>query len=187
MQLQKLAFSLSIATILIGCDAQFPQNNEKMAATDVSQVIISTPLKSAIEELRVIKIKIESKEGINPKEYGEDLEDLVNIVDKAYGDPKALAAVKSAVEGHKLAYQFGRCNANEGYEELYQCRDKVLQNVFLKYPDLAAQAQSAVDSKNLAYISAGLEEESVLQAIWQKTGKDTETALEVASPTAATK
>ena len=187
MQLQKLAFPLTIATILIGCDARFPLEKEKVVATDVSQLIISTPLKSAIEELRVMKIKIESKEGISQKEYGEDLEDLVNIVNKAYGNPKALSAVKSAVEGHKLAYQFGRCNVVDGYDELYQCRDKVLQNVFIKYPDLAAQAQSAVDSKNLPYISAGLEEESVLQAIWQKTAKDTETALEVISPTAATK
>lgn len=184
MQLQKLAFFLTIATSLIGCDARFAQEKEKATAADVSQVTISTPLSSAIEELRVIQIKIESKESINQKEYGEDLEDLVNIVDKAYGDPKALAAVKSAVEGHKLAYQFARCNAVDGYEELYQCRDKVLQNVFIKYPDLAAQAQSAVDSNNLTYISAGLEEVSVLQAIWQKTGKDTEIALEVISPAA---
>lgn len=187
MQLQKLAFSLTIATILIGCDARFPQEKEKATATDMSQVTISTPLSSAIEELRVMKIKIESKEGINPKEYGEDLADLVNIVDKAYGDPKALSAVKSAVDGHKLAYQFGRCNVVEGYDELYQCRDKVLQSVFIKYPDLAAQAHSAVDSKNSTYISAGLEEESVLQAIWQKTGKDTETALQVVSPESAAK
>jgi hypothetical protein len=187
MQLQKLAFSLTIATILIGCDGRFPQEKEKAAATDVSQVTISTPLSSAIEELRVMKIKIESKEGLNQKEYGEDLEDLVNIVDKAYGDPKALLAVKSAVDGHKLAYHFGQCNVVEGYEELYQCRDKVLRDVFIKYPDLAAQAQSAVDSKNLSYISAGLEEESVLQAIWQKTAKDTETALQIISPAAATK
>ncbi|MGC1394583.1 MAG: hypothetical protein WA828_09925 [Coleofasciculaceae cyanobacterium] len=184
MQLPKIAFFLTIATILMGCNARFSPEKEKAAAADVSQVIISTPLKSAIEELRVMKIKIESTEGINHKEYGEDLEDLVNIVDKAYGDPKLLSAVKSAVEGHKLAYQFGRCNAVDGYDELYQCRDQVLKKVFVKYPDLAAQAQSAVDGNSLDYISAGLEEKSVLQVIWQKTAKDTETALEIISPTA---
>jgi hypothetical protein len=187
MQLPKIAFSLTIATILIGCHARFPLKKEEAKAADVSQVIISTPLKSAIEELRVMKIKTESTEGINQKEYGEDLEDLVNIVDKAYGDPKLLSAVKSAVEGHKLAYQFGRCNVVDGYDELYQCRDQVLKKVFVKYPDIAAQAQSAVDGNSLAYISTGLEEKSVLQAIWQETAKDTETALEIISPTAATK
>lgn len=187
MQLLKITFSLTIATILIGCDAQFPSEKEKATAADVSHVAISTPLKSAIEELRVMKIKIESTEGINQKEYGEDLEDLVNIVDKAYGDQKLLSAVKSAVEGHKLAYQFGRCNALNGYDELYQCRDQVLKNVFIKYPDLATQAKSAVEGKDLAYISTGLEEESVLQAIWQQTNKDTETALVIISTAAATK
>lgn len=183
MQLQKLAFTLTIATLLIGCNVQLPQEKEKVTATEMPTVIVSTPLKSAIEELRVMKIKVESKEGVNQKEYGEDLEDLVNIVDKAYGDAKALAAVKSAVAGHKLAYQFAKCNAVEGYDELYQCRDQVLKNVFLKYPDLAAQAKSAVEGKEVSYISAGLEEESVLQAIWQKTGMDTDTALQIVNPT----
>lgn len=181
MQLQKLAFILTIATVLVGCDFQLPQEQDKQTPTDVTPKV-SNPLKSAIEELRVMKIKVESKEGINRKEYGEDLEDLGNIVDKAYGNPKALAAVKSAVEGHKLAHQFWRCGFVEGYEDSYQCRDKVLQNVFVKYPDIAAQAHSTVEGQNLSYISAGLEEESVLQAIWQKTGKDTEIAIQVVNP-----
>lgn len=182
MQLQKLAFPLTIATLLMGCKAQLPQEKENASAKEMPQAIISTPLKSAIEELRVMKIKVESKEGINQKEYGEDLEDLVNIVDKASGDTKALVAVKSAVEGHKLAYQFARCNVIDGYDELYQCRDKVLKDVFLKYPDLARQAKSAVEGKEISYVSVGLEEESVLQAIWQKTGQDTETALQIVNP-----
>jgi hypothetical protein len=182
MQLQKLAFTLTIATLLMGCKAQLPQEKEKLTANERPQAIISVPLKSAIEELRVIKIKVESKEGINQKEYGENLEYLVNIVDKAFGDYRALAAVKSALEGHKLAYQFVKCNVVEGYDELYLCRDKVLKNVFDKYPDLAKQAKSAVEGKEISYMSASLEEESVLQAIWQKTGQDTETALQIVNP-----
>lgn len=187
MLLQKLAFTLTIATLLVRCDFQLPQEQDTQTPTDVTQPTISTPLKSAIEELRVMKIKVESKEGINRKEYGEDLKDLGHIVDKAYGNPKALAAVKSAVVGHKLAYQFWRCGFLEGYEDLYQCRDKVLQKVFVKYPDIAAQAHSAVEGQNLSYISAGLEEESVLEAIWQKTSKDTDTALQVVNPEPANK
>jgi hypothetical protein len=84
----KIAFSLTIATILIGCDARFPPEKEKAGCNGCVSSNNFNSLKSAIEELRVMKIKIESKEGINPKEYGEDLEDLVNIVNKAYGNPK---------------------------------------------------------------------------------------------------
>jgi hypothetical protein len=182
MQLQKLASTLTIAILFIGCTSQLSQEKDRQITTDISQPKISTPLKAAIEELRVLRIKIEGQGGINPKEYGEDLDDLVNIVDKAYGNPKALKAVKSAVEGHKLARKFWQCDRIIGYEELYECRDNVLKKVFAKYPDIAAQAHSAVESQNVSYISAGLDEEAVLQAIWQKTSEDTEVALQVVNP-----
>jgi molybdate-binding protein len=90
--------------------------------------------------------------------------------------------VKSAFRGHQLARKFWQCNHVEGYEELFQCRDQVLESVFVKYPDIAVQARSVAEDRNLSYISAGLDEQSVLQAIWQKTGKDTEAALQVVNP-----
>jgi hypothetical protein len=182
MQLKKLALTLTVATLFIGCTSQLPQEKEKQSSKYLTQPIISTPLKAAIEELRVIKIKIEDKNGFSEKEYGEDLDDLATIVDKAYGDPTALAAVKSAFKGHQLARKFLECNHVEGYEELFQCRDQVLESIFVKYPDIAVQARSLTEGTNLSHISAVLEEQSVLQAIWQKTGKDTEAALQVVNP-----
>jgi len=182
MQLKKLALTLTVATLFIGCTSQLPQEKEKQSSKYLTQPIISTPLKAAIEELRVIKIKIEDQGGLSQKEYGEDLDDLASIVDKAYGNPTALAAVKSAFRGHQLARKFWQCNHVEGYEELFQCRDQVLEIVFVKYPDIAVQARSVAEDRNLSYISAGLDEQSVLQAIWQKTGKDTEAALQVVNP-----
>lgn len=187
MQVHKLVFALTISTLLISCDFQLMQKPQKPTTSDITQSTISIPLKSAIEELRVMQIKVASKEGINRKEYGEDLEDLVNIVNKAKGNPKILSAVKSAVEGHQLAYKFWQCNQIEGYEQLHECQDKILQRVFVKYPDIAAQAKSIVGGQNITYISAGLDEEALLQAIWQKTGEDTETALQVINPEPDTK
>lgn len=182
MAVHKLVFTLSLSTLLISCSFQILQQTEKSELTDTNQSTNSIPLKSAIEELRVMKIKVESKEGINRKEYGEDLEDLVNIVKKANGNSKVVVAVKSAVAGHQLAYQFWQCNQIEGYEQLHECQDKILQRIFVKYPDIAAQSQSVVAGQNLTYISAALDEQALLQAIWQKTGEDTEIALQVVNP-----
>lgn len=182
MQLQKLALTLTMATLLIGCVSQFSREKKENISSTTTQPIIPISLKAAIEDLRVIKIKIEGEGGINPKEYGENLADLVQVVDKAYGNAKALAAVKSAVEGHKLALQFLQCDRVNGYNELYQCRNKVLKGVFVKYPDIAAQAKAAVEGKSLSNISAFLDKDAVLQAIWQKTGQDTEAALQVVNP-----
>ncbi len=89
MQLKKLALTLTVATLFIGCTSQLPQEKEKQSSKYLTQPIISTPLKAAIEELRVIKIKIEDQGGLSQKEYGEDLDDLASIVDKAYGNPTA--------------------------------------------------------------------------------------------------
>lgn len=129
-----------------------------------------------------MKIKVKDSAGVSKKEYGEDLADLVNITQKAYGNPKALAAVKSAVEGHQLALKFWECDRAVGYEELHQCQDEVLKGVFAKYPDIEAQAKAAVAGENLPYISAGLDKDAMLQAIWDKTAQDTEAALQVINP-----
>lgn len=127
-----------------------------------------------------MKIKID--EGINPKEYGEDLADLVPMVENSTGDAKVLAFVKSAVAGHQLAIQFLQCDRINGYDEMYQCRDNVLQGVFSKYPDIATNAKSAIVGENLSHISAGLDKDAVLQAIWEKTAIDTEAALKESNP-----
>jgi hypothetical protein len=129
-----------------------------------------------------MKIKIEGSGGINKKEYGENLTNLVNITQKAYGSPKALAAVKSAVAGHQLALEYWECDRAVGYEELHQCQDKVLKDIFAKYPDIEVQAKEATAGANLSYISAGLDKDAILKAIWQKTSIDTQAALQVVNP-----
>jgi hypothetical protein len=181
-QLLKRALTLSTATFLIGCNSQSPKAQSKQSPEAITQPIIPIALKSAIEELRVMKIKVKDSAGVSKKEYGEDLADLVNITQKAYGNPKALAAVKSAVEGHQLALKFWECDRAVGYEELHQCQDEVLKGVFAKYPDIEAQAKAAVAGENLPYISAGLDKDAMLQAIWDKTAQDTEAALQVINP-----
>jgi hypothetical protein len=184
MYLLKLALTFTTATLLLSCTSQFPIPLARSEDTSASlpPPLISNSLKAAIEELRVMKIKIEEPEGISFKEYGEDLVDLADITKNATGDPKALAATKSAVEGHQLALQFWRCDRVDGYEALYQCRDKVLKRVFVKYPDIAAQANAAVAGEKVSYISAGLEKDSVLQAIWQKAIADTDVAVQIVNP-----
>jgi len=124
-----------------------------------------------------MKVKIQRDNGINPKEYDEDLIDLGNMVNNAYGDSKTLTAVKSVVEGHALALQFLQCDRVEGYDDMHQCRDQVLKKLFVKYPELAAAVKEAVKGEQLPYISAGLDKDAVLQAIWQETGKDTDAIL----------
>ncbi len=192
MQFKKLALIFMTVTLLVSCvlsilsvrSENIDANRSENIANKTSPPVIPPPLKTALEELRVIKIKIEGD--IHPKEYSEDIRDLTPIVENAYGDAEILATVKSALAGHQLAVQFWECDRVSGYDELFQCRDQVLQEVFQKYPDIAAQAQAIVASENTAYISAELDEKSVLEAIWQKTGTDTEMALQMSNPTSLT-
>jgi len=177
----KVAFALAIITLFTNRIFQLVRAKAEQAPVEISPPTLPTSLKASIEELRVMRIKIDGEGGINQKEYGENLDNLVNIVNNAYGDPKALAAVKSAVEGHKLARAFWQCDRTEGYDELYQCRDEILKDVFRRYPEIEAQAKAAVTGKNPSSISAELDKEAVLQAIWQKTGEDTEAALQVSN------
>jgi hypothetical protein len=182
MQLIKLGLIFGAGIFFFGRNFQITYAQSQQTSQVLTQPTIPRPLFAAIEELRVMKIKIEGEGGISQKEYGEDLADLVNIVNKAQGNAKGLAAVKSAVKGHQLALQFWRCDRTTGYEESYQCRDKVLKEVFAKYPDIKAQAMAAVAGENLSHISAGLDKDAVLQAIWIKTGEDTGVAVGVVNP-----
>jgi hypothetical protein len=187
MSLQKLALPLTLSILCFGYHARSlgmrlsyesaSWERSEPIAEPVSVPILTTSLKAAIEEVRVMRIKIERDDGINPKEYKEDLIDLENIVDKVYGDPKTVASVKSVVDGHKLALKFMQCDRAGGYNEMLQCRDNVLKKLFVKYPEFAAAAQDAVEGEELSYVSAGLDRDAVLQAIWLEIAKDTDKLL----------
>lgn len=187
MSLQKLALPLTLSILCFGCQARSlgmrlsyghsSLDRSEPIAEPVSVPILTTSLKAAIEEVRVMRIKIERDDGINPKEYKEDLIDLENIVDKTYGDPKTVASVKSLLDGHKLALKFVQCDRVGGYNEMLQCRDQVLKKLFVKYPEFAAAAQEAIEGEELSYISAGLDRDAVLQAIWLEIAKDTDKLL----------
>lgn len=180
MQLLKLAIILTVPNFFFGCTYQLrqAQSEETPPPSVMFQQRPSTPLGAAIEELRVIRIKIEERGGIPQKEYGENLLDLASIVKHASGNPKALAATKSALAGHQLALQFWKCDRVAGFDEVHVCQDRVLEKVFAKYPDIKAQAMAAIEGENLPSISAGLDKDAVMQAIWRKTSSDTETAIQ---------
>jgi hypothetical protein len=184
MPFLKVAFFFTISSLFLGCSYQLPQaqSEETPQPSETSPSRPSTPLFAAIEELRVIKIKIDERGGIAQKEYGEDLTDLVNIVEHAYGNPKALAATKSALAGHQLALQFWQCDRIPGYDEVHECQDQVLKKIFDKYPDIKAQAMAAIEGENIPFMSAGLDKDAVMQAIWRKTSADTETAIQAITP-----
>ena len=187
MSLQKLALPLTLSILCFGCQTRSlgmrlsyghkSWARSEQIAEPVSVPILTTSLKAAIEEVRVMRIKIERDDGINPKEYKEDLIDLENIVDQVYGDPKTVASVKSVVDGHKLALKFMQCDRAGGYNEMLQCRDNVLKKLFVKYPEFAAAVQDAVEGEQLSYVSAGLDRDAVLQAIWLEIAKDTDKLL----------
>ena len=187
MSLQKLALPLTLSILCFGCQSRSlgmrlsyghsSLGRSEPIAEPVSVPILTTSLKAAIEEVRVMRIKIERDDGINPKEYKEDLIDLENIVNKVYGDPKTVTSVKSVVDGHQLALKFVQCDRVGGYNEMLQCRDNVLKKLFVKYPEFAAAAQDAIEGEELSYISAGLDRDAVLQAIWLEIAKDTDKLL----------
>lgn len=181
MQLLKTALTLATAALLFNNTSQIIQaRSQNIPDKEIQRPILSPRLNAAIEDLRVISIKVEG--GINPKEYGENVADLKTIVDNADGDAKTLAVVKSAVQGHKLALQFWQCDHVSGYDELHECQDKALKGIFTKYRDIKAEAMAAVAGENLPYISAGLDKDQVLQAVWRKTNAETHKVVEAIAP-----
>lgn len=126
-------------------------------------------------------LQIKIKDGINYKGYSDLIGNTVPVIQKAKGEAKAVAAVKSAFEGHQLALKFWQCDRLDGYTELHQCRGKALSGIFTKYPDIKAQAKAAVKGEDFSTISAGLDKEKILQAIWKKTSADTEAARQAIS------
>jgi hypothetical protein len=108
--------------------------------------------------------------------------DAAPVIQKTRGQAQAVAAVKSAFEGHQLALKFWQCDRLDGYDEMHQCRGKVLSGIFAKYPDIEAQAKAAVKSTDLSTISVGLDKDEVLKKIWEKTSADTEAARQAIPP-----
>ncbi len=182
MQLLKLAIPLTASLLFFGCTSQAPQTQSSPSPTPFENTLITytTPLQEAVKELQVLEKKI--KGGIDDKGYSVIIAKIQPLVEKASGEAKAVAATKSAFEGHQLALKFWQCDRVEGYEELYQCRGKVLAKIFGKYPGIKAQAKAAVEGKDLSAVSRELDKEGLLQAIWKKTSVDTEAARRAISP-----
>lgn len=174
MKTNKLALAVTLSILCLGCRVRISKARVQNPPAPKPQPILTTSLKSAIEEVKTMKVKIERDQGINLKEYDEDMTDLRNLVNQTYGDRDTVASVKSVVEGHDLALTLLQCDRTQGYDDLHQCRDKALKKIFAKYPDLAAAAQEALAGEQLSYISEGLDKEAVLQAIWQEIAKDTD-------------
>jgi hypothetical protein len=176
MQLPKLAILLTASVILFGCTSRPPQRQSSQPSPTRSAIakLPNTPLKAAVKELQMIEIKVKS--GIDDRAYSLLVANTLPLVENANGQDQAVAAAKSAMAGHQLALKFWQCDRLEGYDELHQCRDKVLSSIFAKYPDLAAQAKAGIKGKKLSPLSTQLDQKEVLDKIWEKTRVDTETA-----------
>lgn len=183
MKLPKLAITLTACVLLFGCTSKSPQIQSSPIPTpspsELTPTAGNTSLKSAVEELRMIQLKI--KNGINEAGYSVLIAKTWPVVQKARGDAKALAGVKSAFQGHQLALKFWQCDRVEGYHKLHQCRGQVLSAIFAKYPNLKTQAKAVVQSEKLSTISAKLDKEEILHRIWKETSADIETAHQMVS------
>jgi hypothetical protein len=181
MQLLKLAIAFTASLLFLGCTSQPPQTQSTPTPTQSTPTLDTTTLKAAIEELEMLQIKLKS--GINPSTYAHLIRNTLPIVERASGEAKAVAAMKSAMAGHQLALKFWQCDRLEGYYKLHQCRGKALSGIFAKYPDIKAQAKVDIKTTQPTTISTQVNQEGLLQRIWEKTNVDTEVAKQVLSPT----
>ncbi|HAA27647.1 MAG TPA: hypothetical protein DCE56_08210 [Cyanobacteria bacterium UBA8553] len=181
MKIPKFAIAFTTCILLFGCTSQPPQTPSSPTPTpdDSPPTRVINPLKESIEELQTLQGKL--KDGITTKAYSDIMNEIKLLVQRVGGEPKAVAAVKSAFAGHQLALQFWQCDRSVGYEELHQCRGKVLSGIFAKYPDMKAQAKAAVKSTNLSTISTQLDKDEVLQQIWERTSVDIQVARQAIS------
>jgi PBP1b-binding outer membrane lipoprotein LpoB len=177
MQLPKRTILLTASVILFGCTSQPPQPKVSQPSPTPPSAIAklpNTPLKAAVKELQMMQIKVKS--GIDDRAYSLLVANTLPLVETANGESQVVTAVKSAMTGHQLALKFWQCDRVEGYDELHQCRDKVLSKILAKYPDLASQAKAAINAKDRSSLSTGLDRTGILERIWEKTSADTETA-----------
>ncbi len=181
MQLSKLAIFLTACLLFLGCTSQPPQTESSPTLTlsGNSSTPDTSTLKEAVKELEVLEDKV--KGGIDDRGYSVIIDKTSPLVRNARGDAKAVAAVKSAFEGHQLALRFWQCDRIEGYDALHQCRDKALSAIFAKYPDIEAGVKAAFKGKDVSRISAGLSKEGILQEIWKSTSADTKAASQAIS------
>ena len=181
MKLPKFAITLSACVLLFGCTSQSPPTPPSPTPTPLENTPtrIINPLKQAVEELQTLQRKL--KDGITSKAYSDIMNEIEPLVQRSGGEPKAGAAVKSAFAGHQLALKFWECDRVVGYEELHQCRGKVLSGIFAKYPDIKAQAKTAVKSSDLSTISTKLDKDAILQKVWEKTSADIQAASQAIS------
>jgi hypothetical protein len=181
---------LAIAALLIlttGCSStllSFGQNKTANKQETIPQPLGTTRLKDAVENLRVIKIKTANISRLDMKEYGENVVDVDQMLENAYGNSEAVAAAKSAIVGHKLAAKFWKCEKLTGFDAQGQCRDDALQEIFRVYPDIERQVKAAIKGENLAYMSVGIDRNALLEAVWAKTGAETDKAVKIINPTA---
>lgn len=185
MQLLKLAIPLTASVLFFGCTSQPRQTQSSPTPPEIVRTPKTTPLQEAIKELQVLDTKVKS--GIDDRAYAVIITNTLPIVQKATGEPKAVAAVRSAFTGHQLALKLWQCDRVAGYEQLLQCQDKVLAEIFTKYPDIKKQAKAAVRGGDFSTISAKLDKEAMLKEIWKKTSAETEVARQASSLNAAQK
>lgn len=183
MKFLKLVIFLSASALFLGCTTQSPQTQSSPTPSETTRTTNSTPLKEAVKELLVIETKIKS--GIDDRAYAVIITNTLPLVQEAKGEAKAVAAVKSAFEGHQLALRLWQCDRIEGYEELLQCQGKALTQIFTKYPDIKAQAKVATVGEDFSTLSTKLDKDEILKAIWKKTSLDTEVARQAISLDAA--
>ncbi|NER21836.1 MAG: hypothetical protein F6J96_14300 [Symploca sp. SIO1C2] len=185
-QILQLSITLITANLLISCTVLLKSRNKpkqpevKKEATALP--IVSPALKDAVNDLQDLKIKSEGEYGIKLREYEDKLKEIVPVAEIAHGDEEALAAMKSAVEGHKLALEFWQCDHLTGYDNLHQCRDKALQGIFNKYPEIKEQALAIAQEEGSSYTSAELDQQSLLEAIWSQANGDTAIAHQIIYP-----
>jgi hypothetical protein len=179
MELQKFAILLSASALFSGCAVQSPppQMQASPTAPGESPIPNSETLKVAVKELQVLQVKLD--DGTNYDAYGDLIGEVEPLLKRARGNPEAIAAANSSLEGHRLALAFWQCDRLEGYVELHQCRGQALSEIFAKYPEIETYAKEIVDSENVSAISAKLDRDAILETVWVKTSADTETANQV--------
>lgn len=174
MKFWTFAIALNASILFFGCSSPFSQKPSASTPSQTASVPDTSTLQTAVKELQMLQTKVGS--GITPKAYSELITQTVPVIQQVSGEAEATSAVKSAFTGHQLALEYWQCSRLEGYEKLRQCRNKTLSAIFAKYPDIEDQAKLAVNSQDISTISNELDEEKILQAIWEKTSADTEVA-----------
>ena len=180
MKFLKFAIPLTASLLFLGCTSQSPKTQPSPIPSANLPTPSNTSLKEAVNELVVLEDKV--KGGVDDQAYSIIITNALPLVQNARGDAKAVAAMKSAFQGHQLALQFWQCDRVQGYDKLRQCRSQALLDIFAKYPDIKAQAEAAVKNQDLLTLSVKLDRDEILKKIWEKAWADTTVARQVISP-----